>query len=168
MRLMEIMVWRLSIYGLAYEYVYVKENENNLQTKNLSAENTFMVKDDSIEENELFAVYYYVRKDDSREATGALYGHSSDARIISMSWTSRTIIRSQATTERPVPHYLGEIPIIEYLNNKLAIGDFELQIPLIDAYNALMSDRVTDKEQFIDAILAIYGTLLIDEDEPEH
>lgn len=24
-----------SIYGLAYEYVYVKENENNLQTKNL-------------------------------------------------------------------------------------------------------------------------------------
>ena len=49
-----------SIYGLAYEYVYVKENENNLQTKNLSAENTFMVKDDSIEENELFAVYYYI------------------------------------------------------------------------------------------------------------
>ena len=65
-----------------------------------------------------------------------------------------------------MPHYLGEIPIIEYLNNKLAIGDFELQIPLIDAYNALMSDRVTDKEQFIDAILAIYGTLLTDEDEP--
>lgn len=31
---------------------------------------------------------------------------------------------------------------------------------------ALMSDRVTDKEQFIDAILAIYGTLLTDEDEP--
>lgn len=72
----------------------------------------------------------------------------------------------QATTELAVPHYLGEIPIIEYLNNKLAIGDFELQIPLIDAYNALMSDRVTDKEQFIDAILAIYGTLLTDEDEP--
>ena len=43
----------------------MKENENNLQTKNLSAENTFMVKDDSIEENELFAVYYYIRKDDS-------------------------------------------------------------------------------------------------------
>ena len=72
----------------------------------------------------------------------------------------------QLTTELPVPHYLGEIPIIEYLNNKLAIGDFELQIPLIDAYNALMSDRITDKEQFIDAILAIYGTLLSDEDEP--
>ena len=39
-----------------------------------------------------------------------------------------------------------------------------LQIPLIDAYNALMSDRITDKEQFIDAILAIYGAMLGDPD----
>jgi SPP1 family phage portal protein len=154
-----------SIYGLAYEYVYVKENENNLQTKNLSAENAFMVKDDSIEENELFAVYYYIRKDDS----GKLPDHYM-ATVVTTNYKYELDIENnntiQATTEPAVPHYLGEIPIIEYLNNKLAIGDFELQIPLIDAYNALMSDRVTDKEQFIDAILAIYGTLLTDEDEP--
>ena len=155
----------LSIYGLAYEYVYVKENENNLLTKNLSAENTFMVKDDSIEENELFAVYYYIRKDDS----GKLTNHYI-ATVVTMNYKYELDIENndtiQATTEPALPHYLGEIPIIEYQNNKLAIGDFELQIPLIDAYNALMSDRITDKEQFIDAILAIYGTLLADEDEP--
>lgn len=155
----------LSIYGLAYEYVYVKENKNNLLTKNLSPENTFMVKDDSIEENELFAVYYYVRKDDS--GTGPEH---YIATVLTPNYKYELDIQNnevpQLTTELPVPHYLGEIPIIEYLNNKLAIGDFELQIPLIDAYNALMSDRITDKEQFIDAILAIYGTLLSDEDEP--
>lgn len=155
----------LSIYGLAYEYVYVKENENNLLTKNLSPENTFMVKDDSIEENELFAVYYYVRKDDS--GTGPEH---YIATVLTPNYKYELDIQNnevpQLTTELPVSHYLGEIPIIEYLNNKLAIGDFELQIPLIDAYNALMSDRITDKEQFIDAILAIYGTLLSDEDEP--
>lgn len=155
----------LSIYGLAYEYVYVKENENNLLTKNLSPENTFMVKDDSIEENELFAVYYYVRKDDSGDGPEHYI-----ATILTPNYKYELDIQNnnipQLTTEQPVPHYLGEIPIIEYLNNKLAIGDFELQIPLIDAYNALMSDRITDKEQFIDAILAIYGTLLSDEDEP--
>ena len=67
----------------------------------------------------------------------------------------------------PEPHFKGEVPVIQYMNNKLGIGDYELQIPLIDAYNALMSDRVTDKEQFIDSILAIYGTLLSDEDEEE-
>lgn len=47
----------LSIYGLAYEYIYVKENEAYLCDKNISAENTFMVRDDSIEENELFGEY---------------------------------------------------------------------------------------------------------------
>lgn len=120
---------------------------------------------DSIEENELFAVYYYIRKDDS----GKLPDHYM-ATVVTTNYKYELDIENnntiQATTEPAVPHYLGEIPIIEYLNNKLAIGDFELQIPLIDAYNALMSDRVTDKEQFIDAILAIYGTLLTDEDEP--
>ena len=35
-------------------------------------------------------------------------------------------------------------------------------IELIDAYNALMSDRITDKEQFIDSILALYGAMLAD------
>ena len=157
----------LSIYGLAYEYVYVKENENDLVTKNLSAENTFMVKDDSIEERELFAVYYYVRKDDS--------GTSADhfrATILTSRYRYELDIEDssapQITVEEPQEHYMCEIPIIEYLNNKLGIGDFELQIPLIDAYNALMSDRITDKEQFIDSILAIYGTLLADDEVDEN
>lgn len=152
----------LSIYGLAYEYIYVKENETTLCIKNISAENTFMVKDDSIEENELFAVYYYVRKDDS--------GSNPDhyiATVVTKNYKYELDIENseaiQTTTEMPYLHHMGEIPIIEYLNNKLAIGDFELQIPLIDAYNSLMSDRVTDKEQFVDAILAIYGTLLADD-----
>ena len=58
----------LSIYGQAFEYCYVKENETDLTVKNLSPENTFMVYDDSIEENELFAVYYCIRKDDANDA----------------------------------------------------------------------------------------------------
>lgn len=157
----------LSIYGLAYEYVYAKEDENYLTTKNLSAENTFMVKDDSIEENELFAVYYYIKKDDSGVAPDRYI-----ATVLTRNYKYELNIENNAdyqpTIEPAVPHYLGEIPVIEYLNNKLAIGDFELQIPLIDAYNALMSDRVTDKEQFIDAILAIYGTMLSDDEIEEN
>ena len=73
----------------------------------------------------------------------------------------------QTVNEEPEPHFFGDVPIIEYQNNKLAIGDFELQIPLIDAYNTIMSDRVNDKEQFIDAILAVYGTLIGDDEEDE-
>lgn len=156
----------LSIYGLAYEYIYLKEDENDLCIKNLSAEHTFMVKDDSIEEKELFAVYYYIRKDDSRKERDHFI-----ATVLTKSFKYELDIEDcdepQTMDEIGKEHFLGDIPVVEYLNNKMAIGDFELQIPLIDAYNALMSDRVTDKEQFINSILAIYGTLLVDDNEKE-
>lgn len=153
----------LSIYGRCYEYIYPKEDETILAVKNLSPENTFMVYDDTIEQGELFAVYYYVRKDDTdrRDIT-----YVATVLTPNFKWVLNieAIDTPQALLEEPEPHYLREIPIIEYLNNKLAIGDYELQIPLIDAYNALMSDRIADKEQFIDSILAIYGALLGDPD----
>lgn len=156
----------LSIYGRAYEYIYTKQGETNLTIKNLQPENTFIVYDDSIEQNELFAVYYYA-KEDSRDKKSTVYV----ATILTKNYKYTSNIKStegpQGILDGPEAHFKGEVPVIEYLNNKLAIGDYELQIPLIDAYNALMSDRITDKEQFIDAILAIYGTLLSDEDFEE-
>ena len=54
-------------------------------------------------------------------------------------------------------HYFGGVPIIEYRNNEEKQGDFEQAISLIDAYNILQSDRVSDKEAFIDALLVVYG-----------
>lgn len=154
----------LSIFGRAYEYVYTKKDETDLMTKNLSPMNTFVVYDDTIEQNELFAVYYYTMRDDS-DKTDKKYVATVVTENYKYILNILNVDDPQITTEVPEPHYKGEVPIIEYLNNKMGLGDFELQIPLIDAYNALMSDRVTDKEQFIDAILAIYGTLLSDEDE---
>ena len=156
----------LSIYGRAYEYIYTKKNETSLRCKNLDPYNTFMVYDDTIEQNELFAVYYFAKIDDTGKrpieyrATVLTQNYKWELNIVDTS-------EPQTLSETPEPHFKGEVPVIQYMNNKLGIGDYELQIPLIDAYNALMSDRVTDKEQFIDSILAIYGTLLSDEDEED-
>lgn len=154
----------LSIYGRAYEYIYTKQDATDLQIKNLEPENTFMVYDDSIEQNELFAVYYYA-KVDSRDKRNTVYVATILTKNYRYVANIEDIEGPQGILEGPEAHFKGEVPVIEYLNNKLAIGDYELQIPLIDAYNALMSDRITDKEQFIDAILALYGALLSDEDE---
>jgi SPP1 family phage portal protein len=57
-------------------------------------------------------------------------------------------------------HFFGGVPVVEYLNNDEAQGDFEQQVSLIDAYNTLQSDRVNDKEQLIDAILVIINAHL--------
>lgn len=153
----------LSIYGRCYEYVYPEEGGTDLTIKTLEPENTFVVYDDTIEQKELFAVYYYARKDDS-DRHQTVYVATVLTRHYKYVLDIRDIEGPQPLLEEPEPHYFDEVPVIEYRNNKLAIGDFELQIPLIDAYNALMSDRITDKEQFIDSILALYGALLGDED----
>lgn len=153
----------LSIYGRAYEYIYPEEGGTDLMVKNLSPENTFMVYDDTIEQKELFAVYYYARKDDS-DRKRTIYVATVLTEHLKWVLNIENIDGPQSLLEEPAEHFFDGIPIVEYMNNKLAIGDFELQIPLIDAYNALMSDRITDKEQFIDAILAIYGAMLGDPD----
>lgn len=154
----------MSIYGLAYEYVYAKKGEPKPALKNLSPLHTFIVVDDSIEENELFGVYYWPKKDDAKDIKTWVATICTEH----YNWTlniDNDVKAANTLTETPEPHNFGGIQIIEYLNNKEGMGDFEQQIPLIDAYNTLMSDRVTDKEQFIDAILVLYGSILGDDEE---
>lgn len=155
----------MSIFGLAYEYVYAKEGEAAPVSKNISPLSTFIVVDDTIEENELCGVYYYKKKNSVQDTYTyvATVSTANYTYVLNILDSGSDI--SQLVTEEPVQHYFGEPQIIEYLNNKEAIGDFEQQIPLIDAYNTLMSDRINDKEQFIDAILVLYGSLMGDDEK---
>lgn len=165
----------LSIFGLTYEYIYADRDGNPI-SKALSPLNTFIVYDDSIEENELCGVYYWAKKNDADDrlyfvatvvTQNLKYEFYLESRPEYMDLGDRIKTKDPFlyADEAPEGHYFGAIPIIEYLNNKEAIGDFEMQIPLIDAYNNLMSDRVNDKDQFIDSILALYGAILGDTTE---
>lgn len=62
-------------------------------------------------------------------------------------------------------HYFGAVPVIAYENNMERQGDFEQITSLIDAYDELMSSRLTDKKKFVDALLVFYGMTLRDGDE---
>ena len=152
-----------SVYGVAYEYVYAREGSTDPISKAISPEHTFLVVDDSIEERELCGVYYW-RKEDSAKKT-----YRYVALVTTEHYTYTLSLDGQAVEgnrqESRVEHLFGEPQIIEYRNNKDGIGDFEQQISLMDAYDALISDRITDKEQFIDAILILYGALLGDDDD---
>ncbi|MBQ9701049.1 MAG: phage portal protein [Lachnospiraceae bacterium] len=150
----------LSINGLAYEYLYVGK-DSSLRSKVLDAGNCFMVVDDTIEENELFGVYYWKKKDDKNGRARYV------ATILTEHYKYELVVVGEGDKDelkKKEKHHMGEIPLIEYLNNKYGIGDFEQQIPLIDAYNTLMSDRINDVEQFIDAILILYGASLGDDE----
>jgi SPP1 family phage portal protein len=62
------------------------------------------------------------------------------------------------------PHYFGDVPLVEYWNDETETGDFEWVLPEINAYDKLQSDRVNDKEQFVDRLLVLTGAIL-EEDE---
>lgn len=147
----------MSVYGVAYEYIYAKENETVLQIKNLEPENTFIVYDDSIEQQELFAVYYYEKTDDTNEKKIKRVVVFTEHYIYTAELNSSGGMQN---VSEPQAHNMSELPIVMYQNNKNSIGDFEQQIPLIDAYNTLMASRVNDKEQFVDSILLIYNANL--------
>lgn len=156
----------MAIYGRAYEYIYVKEGLNELDSASLDVENTFIVYDDSIERRPLFAVYYYEIKDDSKDTKtyqAEVFTQNLHYHII-LSDSSGSYVKKNDVE----PHHLGQIPIIEYKNNNFAIGDYEQQISLIDAYNSLMGNRVNDKEQAIESILVLYGAQLGDTPEETH
>lgn len=61
------------------------------------------------------------------------------------------------------PNVLKEIPIIEYQYNSVWMGAFESALPLLDAINTVMSNRVDGVEQFIQS-LAIAVNCDLDDD----
>lgn len=61
------------------------------------------------------------------------------------------------------PNVLKDIPIIEYQYNSVWMGAFESALPLLDAINTTMSNRIDGIEQFIQS-LAIAVNCDLDED----
>lgn len=51
------------------------------------------------------------------------------------------------------PHVLGTIPIFEYPANNARLGAFEIVLPLLDAINNVVSNRLDGVEQFIQAFI---------------
>ena len=151
-----------SIFGQAFENIYVDEDSTTLSAK-LSVYNTIVVYDDTFKHNKMFAIYYAPELDNNGRAKSGQY----DVTI----WTPTHVLHrklvNKASTETDEPdqeHYYGDVPVVHYMNNKRMKGDFEPVITLIDAYNILQSDRVLDREKLVDAILAFNGARMTSED----
>lgn len=154
----------MSVSGVAYEYVYVKEGETTPISRNLEPEHTFVVCDDTIEQNVLFGVYYYAYTD------GITNLSKYKVTVATQNYIHEFTLENNGdlvggTSVKTRRHFLGDVPMIQILNNKHGIGDFEQQISLIDAYNTLMSDRVNDKVQFVESLLVVYGALMGDDNK---
>lgn len=157
----------MSVFGHGLEIYYMTNDENPIpQVALIDPRNIFLVLDDTVESKPLFACHYYEKKDLDNKVTGykvniytatKVYNYETD----SLDSKSRKEFKLVDESEQ----YFGEVPVTEFQNNEESQGDFEQQISLIDAYNLLMSDRVNDKEQLVDALLVVVNASLGDDEE---
>lgn len=145
---------RSSIYGKAYEFLYIN-GEGVPRFASISPQNAFVIYDDTVEQKELAGVYYYPLTDSVTEQRNgyAVYISLPDVLKKFTVNTSLAVVGDISETT----NVFGDVQITENYNNTFCNGDFEPVLSLIDAYNILQSDRVNDKEQFVEAILLIKG-----------
>lgn len=146
-----------SIYGRAVEYIYVNAEAVPKVTA-LNPMSAFVVYDDSHETRPLFGVYFI----NKTKANGMPDGYKTwvmTPRYV-VEYESASQTTADYTEIRRTPHFFGDVPLVEYWNDENECGDFEWVISQIDAYDALASDRVNDKQQFVDRLLVLYGCTL--------
>ena len=144
----------MSIYGTAFELVYA-DGTSQPKSVALPPMNTFVVYGSGVDETPLFGVHYYKKRDIDGNVTGVCAVVCDESLVYTYENKADSFEHMSLTDRRR--HYFGALPMLEYRNNEEKQGDFEQLIPLIDAYNILESDRVNDKEQFVDAFLFLKG-----------
>ncbi|MDN6626613.1 MAG: phage portal protein [Pisciglobus halotolerans] len=140
-----------AIYGHSFEYLYQDEEAHSKVVYN-SPLDMFLIYDDSIEQKVVAAVRYFLIKD---ELHGELI-------------TGTEIFQLGGTIDDPTfndstPHYYGEVPVIEYVQNEERHSVFEPVKTLINGLNKALSEKANDVDYFADAYMKIIGALL-DED----
>jgi SPP1 family phage portal protein len=154
----------LSIFGVGNELLYMNDEEVPYpELASISPLNSFLVVDSTVKHKPMFGVTYYPKYDIDNNLKGYDVNVYTDTSITHYFFDNLT--SESPTTDEPEEHYFNGIPLIEYKNNKKSKGDFEGVITLIDAYNLLQSDRINDKEQVVDALLAVIGASLGDNEE---
>lgn len=137
-----------SMYGRAYELLYRSKDDQNRFTT-VDVKNTFVVYDSTVEKLPIVGIRY-LENDYEDERTVHVYTSSEIIEYKLGSDYKLTVIDSKN-------HSFGEVPIIEYSNDKFRQGDFEDVLTLIDLYDGAQSDIANYSQDLNDAILAIFG-----------
>lgn len=151
-----------AIFGKGIEYI-TSDEKSNPRTATLWPLNAFVVYDDTVENKPLFGMYATEIRDIENMIIGYRV-HVVDEKNEYVYRVTQPGSTGYGEPEEINPHWFGMVPIVEYWNNEDESGDFEQVDALIDAYDVLESDRVNDKEQFVNALLILTGVRM-EEDE---
>ncbi|AAM75785.1 phage portal protein [Lactococcus lactis] len=141
------------IYGRAFELLYQNEETQTNVIYN-TPENMFMVYDDTIKQEPLFAVRY---------------GYDDDYKLYGEVYTKETTYALNGTmgfynmTEQ-APNPFDDLPVVEFYFNEERMSIFESVISLVNAFNKAISEKANDVDYFSDQYLTFLGAAVEEED----
>lgn len=141
------------IYGRAFELLYQDEETRTNVVYN-SPENMFMVYDDTVKQEPLFAVRYGV--DEDKKLHGEVYTLLETIKISG----ENDEISFGEKTYNPYP----DLPVVEFYFNEERMSIFESVISLVHAFNKAISEKANDVDYFSDQYLAFLGAEVEEED----
>ena len=134
------------IYGRSYLMLYEDEN-GDIGVVSTDPEESFVIYDDGIRQRPLFFVRTYY--DIDRKRHGSI--SDGDGNIRYFDWAGGI----EWTAEER--HGFAGVPAVELSTGIIRKGIFADVLNLIDAFNALLSDKANDISMFADAYLKILG-----------
>lgn len=147
----------MSRYGRAYELEYRADDETDLfgKSKDRIAQ---------IDSNEMFCIY---SADVSKRLIGALHCPEYNGKLYPVLYTDDykytfepmkpdRLVLSEPERKQ---HFYGEVPVVEWWNNRYRQADFENVIPQIDALDAAQSDTANYMSDLNDAMLVVKGDI---------
>lgn len=147
-----------SIYGRAYEVMYVDE-DGHTRFKCLNTLESIPIYDGTVENNLKYFIRYCEEQDPVTlvtTVTAWVYDDDGCSEYRGSSVGDLELIDI-------VENVFGYIQVNEYINNNFYEGDFEKVISLIDAYDLMCSDTLNELDYFSDAYL-LFANCEIDTD----
>lgn len=124
----------------------------------LDPRNTFIIYSNDLGETPLLAVRY-VKKEDGT----IIYSCYTRNYVYTVSsWVVRK--KEQYRIENAQEHYIGELPIVEYIDNSMRMGAFESCISILDAINEIRCNSNEAVEQYVQALLLMHNVGITSEE----
>lgn len=152
-----------AICGVAYRIVLKRDDAeggdvNPIMAYNLDPRNTFVVYSSGVGHEPMLGVSYVQHDDGS-----VILSCYTKTEYFKVGYPATVGLNGMGAIQERTEHILGDIPIIEYLQNPARLGAFETVLTQLDALNIISSNRLDGVEQFIQSILVTKGIDLIDD-----
>lgn len=150
-----------SIFGHSFLVLYLDE-EGEIRMVPQPPQDWIFVRSNDLLQTPKFAIRYYAWWDDVENEQQYDIELYTKSEIISYEGGPTNL---KEVGRRP--HYFGGLPVLEFSENNSRKGAFEDAIPLLDAYENILSDTVNTINYFSDCYLVLTGCEADDKDIAE-